>query len=141
MSLTQGIPVLVHYRDHEDTARHLTLRITVHPKWFERTVRAAVVGPFCDAYKKRREIALDAFELRCCDARGSAVEGCEPVGSVARALAGRRADGCAELFLVGPHFVCDGRWRDVVETAPALVADAAGTFPVWEALHLDRAPT
>jgi len=117
------IAVLVHYADCAEAAR-LSLRITISPKWFDRDVRSALIGPFVDAYNKKRSHAhkLDAFSLRGRTRDGARIEGNERCGAVLRALAARRGDGAAELFLVGAQFFASSSWRD----AEAIRADDAG---------------
>ena len=48
----EAISCLVHYRG-DAQAYDLSLRITVRPSWFARTTRAALLGPFCDAYNRK----------------------------------------------------------------------------------------
>lgn len=50
-AVAKAASCLVHYRS-DAAPYHLSLRITVRPSWFGRTTRAALLGPFCDAYNR-----------------------------------------------------------------------------------------
>ena len=101
----EAISCLVHYRG-DAQAYDLSLRITVRPSWFARTTRAALLGPFCDAYNRKVKggPALDPFAARLAAADGSVVGGGEGVGAVVRAV--------QELFVVGRDYCFHRTWRD-----------------------------
>ena len=118
-ALTRGIACLVHFKDHHDEAMHLTLKITVNPKWFGRHVREALIGPFVDAYNKKKgkdkyDRPIDPFMMRCCAVDGARIEGNEKVGRVILHLSKKRADKIAELFVAGVHYTSGKWWREEV---------------------------
>ena len=88
-ALTRGIACLVHFKDHHDEKMHLTLKITVNPKWFGRHVREALIGPFVDAYNKKKgkdihDRPIDAFMMRCCAVDGARGRGVVPCRRASR---------------------------------------------------------
>ena len=93
-AVAEAISCLVHYRG-DARAYDLSLRITVRPSWFARTTRAALLGPFCDAYNRKVKggPTLDPFAARLVMVDGSVVGGGEAVGAVVWAV--------RELFVVG----------------------------------------
>ena len=104
-AVAEAISCLVHYRG-DAQAYDLSLRITVRPSWFARTTRAALLGPFCDAYNRKVKggPTLDPFAARLATADGSVVGGGEGVGAVVRAV--------QELFVVGRDYCFHRTWRD-----------------------------
>ena len=88
-AVAEAVSCLVHYRG-DARAYDLSLRITVRPSWFARTTRAALLGPFCDAYNRKVKggPALDPFAARLAAADGSVVGGGEAVGAYARSWRG-----------------------------------------------------
>ena len=104
-AVAEAISCLVHYRG-DAQAYDLSLRITVRPSWFARTTRAALLGPFCDAYNRKMKggPTLDPFAARLAAADGSVVGGGEGVGAVVRAV--------QELFVVGRDYCFHRTWRD-----------------------------
>ena len=104
-AVAEAISCLVHYRG-DAPAYDLSLRITVRPSWFARTTRAALLGPFCDAYNRKMKggPTLDPFAARLAAADGSVVGGGEGVGAVVQAV--------QELFVVGRDYCFHRTWRD-----------------------------
>ena len=104
-AVAEAISCLVHYRG-DAQAYDLSLRITVRPSWFARTTRAALLGPFVDAYNRKVKggPTLDPFAVRIAAADGSVVGGGEGVGAVVQAV--------QELFVVGRDYCFHRTWRD-----------------------------
>ena len=105
-AVAEAISCLVHYRG-DAQAYDLSLRITVRPSWFARTTRAALLGPFCDAYNRKVKggPTLDPSPRASAAARVlPSVGGGEGVGAVVRAV--------QELFVVGRDYCFHRTWRD-----------------------------
>lgn len=135
----RGIACLVHYKpEFEGRDQAKTLKITVHPKWFTKHVREALIGPFVQTYnrtvrKGETHRHLDPFMMRCAAVDGSRIEGNEEIGDVVRYLASKRPDGVAEMFLVDQHYTAALSWRhglkqlEAGEAAPRL-SDSPAVF-------------
>jgi len=111
-AVARAASCLVHYRSGA-APYHLSLRITVRPSWFGRTTRAALLGPFCDAYnrKMRPGPSLDAFAVRLATTDGSVVSGDEGMGAAVTALTAGGDGATAELFVVGRDYCFHRNWR------------------------------